>query len=168
MRTQWCPNGQWVFQYGSEETSSLCDPGWVDEVPITIVALGPAPKKKFDLNIPNSITIINHLLRHYLMLWLHQYMAVSPLPNSIPLPSSCWDHHYVIVRSWQFLASCSAKNSWSSLVEVEIQGTWYCGELTHVLSFDEDLGLGSKRVAFGFMKWFLPYSPQQETVWMPL
>ena len=48
---------------------------------------------------------------------------------------------------------------------MELQGIRVCGELTQVLSFDEELGLGGKRVSFGFVKWFYPYVSTQPTVW---
>ena len=50
-------------------------------------------------------------------------------------------------------------------VEVELQGMCVCGELTQVLSFDEDLDLGGKSVSFGFLKWFYPYVSTKPTVW---
>ena len=130
-----------------------------------MLMLGPAPKRKIDLSITECISIIGHLQCRNLTLRLHQYTAVNPPPNSIPLPTSCWNHHYAVVRSKRYLASQSAKNPRSSLVEVELQGIRICGELTQVLSFDEELGLGGKRVSFGFVKWFYPYVSTQPTVW---
>ncbi|KAF8326960.1 uncharacterized protein EI90DRAFT_3127384 [Cantharellus anzutake] len=48
--------------------------------------------------------------------------------------------------------------------------TFLCLDLvsdTHILSFNENLGMGAMQMAFGMVKWFHPYMPKHDTVWAP-
>ena len=127
--------------------------------------LGLAPQMQHELLVSMSIRIISHLHRHYPTLNLHPYTAPPPTPDSITLPSSCWDHHYVVVQSKHYVASHFAQNPQSSLIEVDVEGIRYCGELIHILSFSKNLGAGPCRIAMGVIKWFTTYTPRGTTIW---
>ena len=127
--------------------------------------LGPAPQTHYELSVSMSIRIINHLHQHYPTLKLHQYTAPPLTTNSITLLSSCWDHHYVVVHSKHYVASHFVQNPRSSLIEANIEGIRYCGELIHILSFSENLGAGPHRIVMGIVKWFTAYMPRGTTVW---
>jgi hypothetical protein len=94
-----------------------------ETLPFNQIGSGLAPQKKYNLTLADSIIIIRHLQHHHLGLKLHQYTAVNPHPDSIPLPTSCWQHHYVIIKSHRYLTSHTAANPRSSLVEVDVCGT---------------------------------------------
>ena len=127
--------------------------------------LGSTPQTWYELSVSMSIRIISHLHQCYPTLNLHQYTAPAPTPNSITLPSSCWDHHYVVVQSKRYVASHFVQNPQSSLIEADVEGIQYCGELICILSFSENLGAGPHRIAMGVVKWFTTYTPRGTTIW---